>query len=128
MLAPATIALVGITACTCKGTEGTALAQDVGLARQWSLVPGARLVSSSQPSRRQWSLEVSWELESDQSWPSYRAGLERAIPAGYVAVPGSERSASFRKSFVGDTYYLRVEVLTAGPPLRVAVTFVAQAG
>jgi glycerol uptake facilitator-like aquaporin len=96
---------------------------------RWTAPDGARVVSTQPWRRGQWSVETGWEIETTGKWPAYREALDRAARAArYQPGPSSERGASFFKPETGDTYYLQVEILDHGPPLRLRVTFAARAG
>lgn len=84
--------------------------------------PGAAYFPGSRPVRRQWSVEASWELETDMDWPSYRKWVREQLD-GYDARSDGERSLVFRRSIPGDTYMLAIEAVSLGPPLRVQLSF-----
>jgi len=122
------LALLGSIAFGCKAGDGFVVEHEIDRVRASSNTTGTRLVSATSPSRGASSVQASWEIESDQEWPAYREVLERALPAGYTASASGGHDASFTRRLSGDTFYIRVEVLSAGPPLRIRLTFLALAG
>ena len=117
-------------ACSSNDSNTRALDHEIDQVLRCTVPEGAR-VSGTAPLRRgRSSAETSWEVEAEQGWSSYQAALERdARAAGYQpGAPPGEAKASFLKPEAGDTYYLEVELLDQGPPIRVRVRFAARAG
>jgi hypothetical protein len=119
------IAVAGSTACSRRAADP--LEEEVERLRSWTLVPGARLLSNAPLRRGQWSAETTWEIEVNQSWPVYRAALERSAPVSYRIGPVSDGRVSYRKTLASDTWQVDVSLLTPGPPLRVRLTFTGRA-
>jgi len=115
--------------CSGGGSDRAAVDREIDQLLRWTAPDGARVTSTSPWRREPWSVETSWEVETEKDWPTYRAALDRAAGAAdYQQGPSGEAGASFFRPETGDTYYVHVEVLGHGPPLRVRVSFVALAG
>jgi hypothetical protein len=102
------------------------LHEEIRQLRRSTLMPGARLTSEVPLERGDWSVESSWELETELEWTDYQLALERAMPAGYELRPsGDEHASAFVKELPADRLSVRVVVLSPGRPLHLRVTLVA---
>ncbi len=128
-LLPLIVALALAGACSGRHSDRAAVDHEIDQLLRWTAPDGARVVGTAPWRRGQWSVETSWEVETEKDWPTYRAALGRAArPAGYQQAPSGEAGASFFRRESGDTYYLHVEIVSIGPPLRLRVSFEARAG
>ncbi|MGH2570549.1 MAG: hypothetical protein ACRDGR_04945 [bacterium] len=93
-----------------------------------AVTPGARLITSSAPTQGAFSMETSWELAFDQAWPAYCELFEKSLPPGYDPQTPRGESVTFVKRLPSDTFRVDVALVEDGPPIRVRVTFQAQAG
>ncbi len=118
----------GSIAFGCKASDGFVVEHEIDRVRASSNTTGTRLVGTTAPNRAAYSVQAAWEIESDQEWPTYREALARALPAGYTASASGGHDATFTRRLSGDTFYVQVEVLSVGPPLRIRLTFLALAG
>ena len=129
-LLPLVVALaLAAGACSGNDSDRAALDHEIDQLLRWTAPDGARVVGTAPWRRGQWTVETSWEVETVKDWESYRAAIGRAArSADYRQGPSGEAGASFFRPETGDTYYLQVELLDPGPPLRVRVSFMARAG
>lgn len=126
LLFHAVIAALGLA---CSRPTHDAVDQEIERLRAWSLVAGARVVSSGPVRKGSWSVETTWEIEVDQAWLAYRSALERAAPAGYAPTgTATENALRLVKPVGDDRWHVDVVVVSPGPPLRVRVTFAGRAG
>jgi len=125
------VTALALAAGACSGTDAdrAALDREIDGLMRWTAPDGARVVDTGPLRRERWYAETSWEVEAEHDWPGYREALDRAArAAGYQPGPPGEAGASFFRPASGDTYYLHVDVLRHGPPIRVRVSFAARAG
>jgi hypothetical protein len=110
-----------LTACVlaCGGASLDAEVRDL---QSRTLPAGARLLAGSPITRGEWSYEAAWEVEAATSWDDYLRQVRHRL-AGFTSAPGVSGAAQFTRTLPGDTHTLRVEMLSAGPPLRVRVIF-----
>lgn len=120
---------VGTGGCSSEDAKPTPVDREVDRLVRWSAPDGVRVVGTEPWRHDAWSTETAWEIETEKDWHANRTILERAARAArYQPGTSGEREASFFKAESGDTYYLQVENLDNGPPLRVKVIFTARAG
>ena len=116
-------------ACSGGDSDTAAVDREIDELLGWTAPDGARVTGATPCRRGVWSVETSWEVETEEDWPTYRAAVDRAPQeVDYQRGRSGEAGASYFSSESGDTYYLHVEVLGHGPPLRVRVSFAARAG
>jgi hypothetical protein len=124
-------ALAMATGACSAGTESdpNALDLEVDQLLRWTAPEGARVGGTGPLRREHSSVETSWEVEAEQDWMTYRTAFDHAArAAGYQPGALGDTEAWFFRPETGDTYYLHVEILDHGPPLRVRVSFAARAG
>ncbi len=83
----------------------------------------------SQVERTKVSARAWWEIRTPSSWGEYRTWLAARLggPNGFHAKSENASLVVFSRELPADVHSLTVQVLEAGPPLRVRVTFEATA-
>jgi hypothetical protein len=86
--------------------------------------PGATLIAVSPITRDAWSVHATWEIEAAMPWQEYTERLSGRLHGFQHHLEGDGR-VIFVKSLPDDTYTLRIEAVSIGPPLRIRVAFQA---
>jgi hypothetical protein len=86
--------------------------------------PGATATTPSEPRVREWSVCMKWQVESDLSWADYSRWLHEELESDFVLLTGSPAMLRYSRQLRADRHLLELEVVSHGPPIRVAITFV----
>lgn len=113
-----------LLACCVRPAGGELGARAIERLSKRTFPPGAAYVQYPAAARGEWSTEASWELETRMDWHSYRDWVHRQLEE-YDARAERENGLVLTRSLPGDTYQLRIEVASVGPPLHVRVRFLA---
>ena len=91
--------------------------------------PSATGLRRSGVSRTDLAIEKSWQFETAETWQGYGRWVQGNLPDGFTSVsPGlSTSGAVFARRMPGDAHYVRIEIVSQGPPTRLRVTFRAVA-
>ena len=89
--------------------------------------PGATCLNRSEITRRDLSLETSWQFDTEHTWHEYRQWVQDGLPGGFRAVPPATAPVAFTRTDPGDAHYLTVELVSPGPPTRIRATLRAGA-
>jgi hypothetical protein len=93
-------------------------------AEQRTLPVGSRRIGTVETQRKQWSVEATWEIESDQTWEDYCSSVSDQFRKGaFEQFHRSDSKIAFRKTLTGDTLHVVVEII-GKKPLHLRVTFV----
>lgn len=87
------------------------------------------IAERSKIERTRVSASVSWEIRVRSSWPEYRAWLAARLggEGGFHLKSENVSQVVFSRELPADVHSLTVQLLAAGPPVRIRVTFEAAA-
>lgn len=90
---------------------------------------GGSVERRSQIQRTKVSARVSWEIRASSPWPEYRAWLAEQLggTSGFHVRSENVTQIVFARELPGDVHSLTVDLLEAGPPVRVRVNLEAAA-
>ena len=119
--------LTSVTACRGSTDRGQVESELVSVTA-WTTPAGATVSSSPGLVRRGLGAEASWEVVTDMTWARYREWVREGKGASYrETLPAGGERVSFVRSLPGDQWLVSAAVTAPGPPLKVRVSFVAQA-
>lgn len=83
----------------------------------------------SEIKRTKTSASVTWVIRTGSSWPEYRAEVATRLggEGGFDIKSENASQVVFSRRLPADVHTLTVEILEAGPPVRVRVTLEAAA-
>ncbi len=114
----------------CAGAPGEPdLDAEARTLRSLSTVAGTRVVGPADRRTTPASLIYTWELEGDGEWHAYRESLRTSFARRPEFRPTATDGGSvvYSRTLPGDLHTVRAEAISAGPPLRVRITFQSSA-
>jgi hypothetical protein len=113
----------------CRGDAGRGqVEQELVSVTTWTTPTGASVSANPGLVRRGLGAAASWEVVTDMTWARYREWVREGRGAGYrETTPADDGRVSFVRSLPGDRWLVSAAVTAPGPPLKVRVSFVAQA-
>lgn len=121
---------IGFRACTKEPVAPFDFDLKVRSMRALTAVDGAQVLRVSDIEPGKVSLRVSWDVEArDLEWAAYSDELRQRLAGRpeFRATESSDGALGFVRSFPADVHVLRIERVSAGPPMRAHVTFISMA-
>lgn len=114
----------GLWACTNAPGEPD-LDAEARAIHSLSTVTGTRVIGTTDRRTTPASVIYTWELEVDREWHAYRESLGKSFAARPEFRPheGSGGSVVYARMMPGDMQTVRAEPISAGPPLKIRITF-----
>ena len=122
------IAMLATYGCGASTGSHFDFEQTAASVRMNTTPPEARVINIAAISRGEFHLDSSWEIESPSSWQEYTDAVRSRLPRDYEFKKTGAETAFFYKSLDRDSLTVEVKRISAGPPIRVQVTFRASAG
>lgn len=114
----AAIALLVLVSC-----DGDAELRQAARRAMERTTPGAESQYAPSVNRAGLAAEATWELQTDMSWKEYGDWLTDRLSPQYERRPTADGSLVFHRALAGDTHTIRLNIVSAGPPLRIRGTF-----
>ncbi len=121
---------VGFIACTKESVLPFDLDREARSIQALTAVDGAQVLRVSDIEPGKVSLRVSWDVEArDLEWAAYCDELRERLAGRpeFHATESSDGALGFVRRFPADVQILRIERVSAGPPMRAHVTFSSMA-
>ena len=93
----------------------------------WTLPPSASMSGGAELRRTAQKAEATWEISTPMTWRQYRSWSEERSKTGYRETRTDDAHLSFKRLLPGDQLLVDIALVAPGPPLRLRVTFTAQA-
>jgi hypothetical protein len=121
---------VGFIACTNESVPPFDLDREVRSMQALTAVDGVQVLRVSDVETGNVSLRVSWDVEArDLEWAAYCDELRKRLAGRpeFHATESADAALAFVRTFPADVQVLRIERVSAGPPMRAHVTFSSMA-
>ena len=118
------MALVASAGCRSSASDPT-FDTEVRAVNDWASPPGASISKSGEDAQHGMTISKTWELSVPLEWPAYQDRLRGATWSGYHERERTGTRQAFSRVAGGDMFILSIDLLSAGPPLRVRVTLTA---
>lgn len=117
---------VGSIACTNESAPLFDFDREARSIQALTAVDGVQVLRVSDVETGKVSLQASWDVEArDLEWAAYRDALRNRLAGRpeFHATESPDGTLGFVRRFPADVQILRVERVSAGPPMRAHVTF-----
>ena len=104
---------------------GDVIGQEHASVATWTLPPGAVMPAGSAVSRDRSGLTSTWDVTTTMTWAEYKIWTGSRSGTGYRQFRSYENHLTYIRRLPGDILLVDVTVATAGPPLKLRVSFSA---